>query len=106
MTEFSQRIIDAIRRVPPGRVASYGQIARCAGSPRAARQVARILHSSSHVQRLPWHRILGADGNLRLSLGAGLEEQASLLRAEGVELSVSHDGKQVQVDMERYAYWE
>ncbi len=102
MTELTEKIISAIRRVPRGRVASYGRIAALAGNPKAARQVVRTLHIYSSQMDLPWHRILGGDGTIRLKAGAGMEEQASLLAEEGVELTVSRGGMSVKIDMERY----
>jgi methylated-DNA-protein-cysteine methyltransferase-like protein len=73
--------------VPPGRVSSYRDIALTAGLPNGARQVARILHSMSQTQRLPWHRIIRANGGIALPAGGGREEQIALLRAEGVMVS-------------------
>ncbi len=77
-------IIAAIRSVPPGQVAAYGQIAALAGIPNGARQVARILHSSSGKRDLPWWRILRSDGSIALPEGAGGGQQRQLLEAEGV----------------------
>jgi methylated-DNA-protein-cysteine methyltransferase-like protein len=74
------QIISAIRRVPRGHVSSYGAIARAAGYPGAARQVAWTLHSSAG---LPWHRIVGAGGEIKLR-GDSAIEQRLRLEAEGV----------------------
>lgn len=65
-------------------MASYGQIAALAGSPRAARQVVRTLHSSSQKEGLPWHRVVNAKGCISLPRGGGYEEQQARLEAEGV----------------------
>ena len=73
-------IADAIRRVPRGRVSTYGAIAKAAGYPRNARAVARVLNT---IPGLPWQRILGAGGRISLPREAGLE-QRFLLEAEGV----------------------
>ena len=74
------RIIEAIRSVPRGQVSSYGAIARAAGFPGAARQVAWTLHSSVG---LPWHRIVGAGGEIKLR-GDSAIDQRLRLEAEGV----------------------
>lgn len=74
------RILAAIRQVPRGKVSTYGAIARAAGFPGAARQVAWTLHSSVG---LPWHRILGAAGEIKLR-GDSAIEQRLRLEAEGV----------------------
>jgi methylated-DNA-protein-cysteine methyltransferase-like protein len=81
------RILAAIRAVPEGRVSSYRDIALTAGLPNGARQVARILHSLSEKESLPWHRIIKANGRIALAEGNGRELQIRLLRAEGVKLS-------------------
>ncbi len=75
-------LLAQVRRVPEGKVATYGDIAYAAGYPGAARQVAWALHISS--TGLPWHRIVGADGKILLP-GEGGFEQRMRLRAEGVE---------------------
>jgi methylated-DNA-protein-cysteine methyltransferase-like protein len=97
MTESTARIIAAIKAVPRGRVSCYRDIGLMAGLPNGARQVARILHSMSESQGLPWYRIVRSDGHIALPEGGGREEQAGLLRAEGVK--VSEDGT---VDLRRY----
>ncbi len=73
-------IADAIRKVPRGRVSTYGAIAKAAGYPRSSRYVARVL---SQIPGLPWQRIVGSGGRISLPREAGLE-QRFLLEAEGV----------------------
>ena len=63
---------------------TYGQIARLAGSPRAARQVVRILHSMSQKHQLPWHRVINSKGEIGLRDDG---KQKFLLECEGVEVS-------------------
>ncbi len=70
-----------VRRVPRGRVATYGDIAYAAGYPGAARQVAWALHGAS--AGLPWHRIVGAGGTILLTGEPGFEQRLHL-EAEGV----------------------
>ncbi|MGB6404879.1 MAG: MGMT family protein [Candidatus Sulfotelmatobacter sp.] len=74
------RIEGVIRRIPKGKVSTYGAIARAAGLPGAARQVAKVLHRSFG---LPWHRVLGAGGEIKLR-GDSAIEQRLRLEAEGV----------------------
>ena len=83
-SSFSQRIKDIIKKIPRGKVATYGQIATMAGNPRAARQVVRILHSSSRKDRLPWHRVINSKGRISLKPGFGYETQKSLLLKERI----------------------
>jgi|SRR5690606_9025353 len=78
------RILAAIRDVPHGAVAGYGQIARRAGLPGRARMVARLL-AGNDDPTLPWHRILRSDGRIAFPAGSrGHREQSRRLRAEGV----------------------
>ena len=83
---FSERVKSLIASIPAGRVATYGQIAACAGNHRAARQVAWLLHSSSRKDKLPWHRVINSRGGISLPVGGGFEEQRMLLEAEGIEV--------------------
>lgn len=81
---FTQQVKDLIKEIPAGHVATYGQIATYAGNPRASRQVAWILHSSSQKDELPWHRVINSKGKISLPREHGYEEQKALLEAEGV----------------------
>src|SRR5271166_3380403 len=73
-------ICDTIRRIPRGRVSTYGAIAKAAGYPRCARHVGRVL---KQVDGLPWQRVLGSGGRISLRGELALE-QRFLLEAEGV----------------------
>jgi len=73
-------ICDAIRRIPRGRVSTYGAIAKAAGYPRCARHVGRVLKQEDG---LPWQRVLGSGGRISLRGELALE-QRFLLEAEGV----------------------
>ena len=80
------KIIAAIRAVPKGEVAGYGEIARRAGLPGRARMVARLL-STNEDKSLPWHRILRSDGSIAFPKDSThYAEQIQGLRAEGVEV--------------------
>ncbi|MBB1089430.1 MGMT family protein [Lysobacter sp. SG-8] len=81
-----KRILDAIRAIPRGEVAGYGEVARRAGLPGRARLVARVLGRSADPA-LPWHRIVRSDGRIALPAGSqGFDEQCQRLRAEGVRV--------------------
>jgi methylated-DNA-protein-cysteine methyltransferase related protein len=79
-----QRIFSIVRRVPRGRVATYGQVAALAGLRGRARQVGYALHSLSSATALPWQRIVNAGGGISLSLARGGLTQRLLLEREGV----------------------
>ncbi len=84
-TEFSKRVIDLIRSVPKGKVATYGLIASLAGSPQGSRGVGWLLHSSTHKHKLPWQRIIKSGGQLSFPIcSPKLNLQRDKLEAEGV----------------------
>ncbi len=88
------RVVRCIRALPSGTVSSYGAIAKAAGWPGAARQVVRILQQ---VPGLPWHRVVGAGGAIKLS-GENGAEQGFRLRMEGVTF------RGMRVDMKRHEF--
>jgi len=88
------RIVSLIRSLPPGTVSSYGAIARAAGWPGAARQVVRILRQ---VPGLPWQRVLGSGGAIKLPGESGAEQRFRL-RMEGVTF------RGARVDMKRHEF--
>lgn len=71
-----------VKRIPRGKVATYGGVAKAAGYPGAARQVAWALHNNS--AGLPWHRVLGSGGRILLPGNGGMEQRIRL-EQEGVE---------------------
>lgn len=87
-------ILAAIRKIPRGNVATYGGVARGAGYPGAARQVVGVLRRSFG---LPWHRVLGAGGQIKLRGDSAVEQRLRLV-AEGV----SFRGR--RVDMKRHEF--
>lgn len=100
MDGFYQRVYAAVRRIPCGRVASYGTIALLAGSPRAARVVGGAL-SRCPDAGVPCHRVVKADGCLAPDeVFGGVHGQRILLEMEGV--SVQNDGR---VDMAAYGWF-
>jgi methylated-DNA-protein-cysteine methyltransferase related protein len=78
--KMRRRIEAAIRAIPRGKVSTYGAIARAAGIPRGARLAARVLHGG---YGLPWQRVLGAGGEIKLR-GDSAMEQRFRLESEGV----------------------
>jgi len=95
----TQKIINIIKRIPEGKVLTYGFIAKLAGNPRAARQVSWILHSSSKKYSLPWHRVISSKGKISLKASEECEYQKTLLELEGIRFS---DG--FNVDLKEYLW--
>jgi methylated-DNA-[protein]-cysteine S-methyltransferase len=84
---FRQRVLFAVRRIPPGRVATYGDVAAAAGAPRAARAVGNIMKGCG-VGGLPCHRVVAAGGRLG-GYGGNEAMKRALLAAEGVTVGRS-----------------
>jgi O-6-methylguanine DNA methyltransferase len=82
MSPFVSRVLSAVRRVPPGRVVTYGDIARIAGRPRAWRAVGNIMRDCTG-EDVPCHRVIAAGGRLG-GYGGNLPLKRALLRAEGL----------------------
>ena len=81
---FTARTRDILRRIPSGMVSTYGLIAEYAGNRSGARQVVRILSSSSEKYQLPWHRVVNRNGQISPRSSMGHLFQRQLLEEEGV----------------------
>jgi len=80
-----QRILDIVRRIPQGRVATYGQVATLAGYPGHARQVGYALHDLPDGTDVPWQRVINARGGVSPRTAPGRDGyQRHLLEEEGV----------------------
>jgi methylated-DNA-protein-cysteine methyltransferase related protein len=96
MNEFTVKTLDILKNIPEGKVMTYGQIARLAGSPRGVRQVVRILHSMSAKYKLPWHRVINSKGELSLRD----DEQKLLLQLEGIDFIDEY-----RIHLEQYQFF-
>src|SRR5687767_3859885 len=86
-SDFRARVLAVVRRIPAGRVATYGDVALLAGTPRAARAVGTVMRRCRDP-RVPCHRVIAAGGGLG-GYGTFLHVKRDLLRAEGLEVSPS-----------------
>lgn len=82
---FTRRVLSAVRRIPAGRVSTYGDVAAAAGRPKAARAVGNIMREC-RARDVPCHRVIAAAGQLG-GYGGQLELKRALLRAEGILVS-------------------
>jgi len=94
--EARLRIERAIRMIPRGKVSTYGAVARGAGFPGAARQVAAVLRRSFG---LPWQRVLGSGGQIKLTGDAAIEQRLRL-EAEGVRFR----GRRVDIKAHEFKF--
>ena len=88
-SESYRKIWEQALQIPPGQVATYGQIAKQAGLPRrAARMVGRALHAAPQELGVPWHRVVNSQGGISLPAGSrGYQRQIELLKSEGIRIS-------------------
>jgi methylated-DNA-protein-cysteine methyltransferase related protein len=97
--DLYDRIWATVERIPPGHVATYGQVADLAGLPRRARLVGRALKELPDGHPLPWHRVLRSPGRIAFKPGTrGYREQRARLVAEGVLCERGN------VDLKRYGW--
>lgn len=97
-----ERIYEQVKRIPRGRVATYGQIALYAGNPRWARVVGYALHSNPDPDSIPCYRVVNREGRVSRAFAFGGENmQIIMLRGDGIE--VSDDGI---VNLEKYLWRE
>ncbi len=96
-----ERIFAVVRRIPEGRVATYGQVAALAGLPGRARQVGYALHTLDDSTSVPWHRVINSKGQVSPRSEAGWERfQRHLLEGEDVEFD-----ERGRIDLQRFR-WE
>ena len=100
MTEFSAAVIFWIQKIPAGKIATYGQIAKLAGKPQGARGVSWILSSSSRVHKLPWQRVLNSAGKISFPVDSPeYRKQRKLLENEGIIF-----GDKGQIDLKKFQW--
>ncbi len=95
-----EKIYEQVKKIPKGRVATYGQIAMLAGNPRWARVVGYALHSNPDPEAIPCYRVVNRMGELSSAFAfGGVNKQALLLRNDGIEVSEDNT-----VDLEKYLW--
>jgi len=101
VVSFDEKIIAAIRRIPRGRVSTYGAIAAVAGAPRRARWVGAVLKHAPASLKLPWHRVINAQGRSSFPMGSdAYRAQLDRLRREGVKVVSG------RIDLKRFGWPE
>lgn len=103
LAEFCERVWTTVKRIPRGKVATYGQIAALIGMSRHARQVGYALAATPENRQIPWHRVINAQGRVSLRLKhweSGSDElQRILLEADGVTFDSTG-----RVDLKRFRW--
>lgn len=99
MTTF-EKIYDVVRKIPRGKVATYGQIAALAGNSKWSRVVGYALHANPNPREIPCYRVVNRFGGLSSAFAfGGINAQAELLRDEGIEIRADNT-----VDLEKYLW--
>ena len=99
VSENYRKIWEVVRRIPPGKVATYGQVARLAGLGGQARMAGYALHAAPEEIGIPWHRVINARGQISLPRENGQYDlQKTLLEAEGIVF------RNETVDLQRYRW--
>lgn len=95
---FKNRVIKIVKKIPYGRVTTYGTVATLAGLPRGARLVGGILHYNEY---LSWYRVINRHGFISTKCTEHVKQlQKTLLQQEGIEVS-----KEFMVDLQKYGWW-
>ena len=98
---FKEKVYEYLRKIPSGKVVTYGQIAEYLGNPRLARAVGNALHVNPDPDRNPCFRVVNASGKLSGNFGfGGIEEQKRRLAEDGIEV------KNYRVDLAKYGWTE
>lgn len=96
---YYDKVYEIVKQIPKGKVATYGMIALLSGSPKASRAVGYALHFNPTPGVIPCHRVVNRFGHLADAFAfGGIEEQARLLRSEGVEVVDNN------VDLNRFCW--
>lgn len=96
---WARTVWQVVSDIPPGHVLTYGEVARLSGMPRYARRVSQAMRWAPRAMKLPWHRVINAQGQISFPKDSnGYRRQKDLLEGEGV---VFVKGR---VDLERYGY--
>ena len=98
---FKEKVIKIVKKIPYGRVTTYGTIATLVGIPRGGRFVGGVLHFNSDQYNLPWQRVINRHGFISIKCPQHLKAlQKALLEQEGIEVT-----KDFMVDLDKYGWW-
>ena len=87
---FFSKVYEVVKKIPKGKVLTYKQVARLAGSPKAFRAVGSAMRKNPDMKTIPCHRVVGSDGKMHgYSAGQGIKTKINLLKKEGVKFTVN-----------------
>lgn len=97
---FTERVYEIVKKIPKGRVSTYGQIAALLGKPKAYRAVGNALHNNPTVKIIPCHRVVNASGKLAKAFKfGGIEAKKAFLEEENVVVDENYS-----VDLEKFGW--
>jgi len=94
---FSNDVLKLVKRIPQGRVTTYGEIAKALGKPRACRAVGQILKKNKDPDRIPCYRVVRSDGTLG-GYSRGIKEKIKRLKRDGIEIANN------KIDLKKYMH--
>jgi len=83
LTDFQKSVLKMVRKIPRGRVATYKEVARGIGRPRATRAIGRTLNKNPHLNQIPCHRVVKSNGQIG-GYALGAKKKIKLLKKEGI----------------------
>lgn len=99
LNAFTLQVINLVKKIPKGKIASYGQIAKLTDKPNASRGVSWVLYTCSKSYNLPWHRVINSKGKISFPKGTiNYKKQKNYLQSEGVYFVDE------QLDMKKYQW--
>ena len=100
MLNFKYKVIEIVKKIPYGRVTTYGTVATLAGLPRGGRLVGGVLHFNSDKYNLPWQRVINRHGFISTKCPEHIKAlQKALLEQEGIEVT-----KDFMIDLGKYGW--
>lgn len=100
ISKLQDSVYLATGKIPKGKLATYGQIARAIGKPRAARAVGSALRKNPFAPKVPCHRVIRSDGEIGQYAG-GQKKKIAMLKKEGIKI---RDGKAINLDQKLYCF--
>jgi len=94
---FNEKCYAVLKKVPKGKVTTYGELAKAVGSPKAARAVGNAMNKNPYAPKVPCHRVVGSDGSMT-GFASGIKDKIKMLEEEGIKVE---NGK---INLEKYLY--
>ena len=94
---FNEKCYAVLKKVPKGKVTTYGELAKAVGSPKAARAVGNAMNKNPYAPKVPCHRVVGSDGSMT-GFASGIKDKIKMLEEEGIKV------ENEKINLEKYLY--